>query len=135
MLTNTHPRQAAALADLAASLGLIHPRLALVHAHTAEATGDRQRALDLLDATLTVRNANTDPAWRDLLAACDAIAARQAAAARIPDQPPRYRLGHTAPATRPDRRCFQLTSNPDGPAEPPTPKPRARARRAKHAGR
>lgn len=154
MLTNTHPDTAADLAGLAATLDLTrrHPRLAAAGARRLEAGGDPDGALALIEAALAARAASTDPAWPDLVAARDAINARQVAAARLPAGPAPHRAGHTAPTCRPDRRRFQIQGPvPTGPEDvtaqtstqsstqspsPPPVKPRSRSRcGASHARR
>ena len=137
MLTNTHPDTAADLAGLAATLDLTrrHPRLAAAGARRLEAGGDPDGALALVEAALAARAASTDPAWPDLVAARDAINARQVAAARLPAGPAPHRAGHTAPTCRPDRRRFHKSRaryRPGPRTSPPRPPLRAPLRAPPH---
>jgi len=141
MLTNQKPDAAASLVDLADSLRLTHPRITHAKSRRLELLGDHDAALALIDATVATRGTSSDRAWVDLLSHRDAVASRQAALARIPAVPPPDRFGHSAPADRPDRRRFTLSTpkpadgaDMDAPVTT-TPKPRARKRRAVRAGR
>ncbi len=140
MLANTCPAKARDMAALADKLGLTHPHLTYAVAAEAELAGDPDSALTRIEHTLTTRNGSSDEAWTDLLTLRAAIQARQIAAARVP-QPREYRIGHSAPEDRPDRRRFQLPvpahatgSIPAG-LTPSAPKALARKRRAARAGR
>lgn len=135
MLSNRKPDAAAAVAELTISLGLTQPRLAHVHARRTELAGDGAKALTLIDAALAQRAGSTDRGWADLLSYRDAVAARQVAATRTPAGPKTVRVGHTAPANRPERRRFQLTPPSAVVATTRAPKARSRKRRALHAGR
>lgn len=108
MLEPKKPHDADLVAATAAGLGLVSPRLTLRAARTAEANGARSAALALIDNAATHQFGSTDLAWADLLTYRDAVAARHVAASRVPTMAAPYRVGHTAPADRPDRRRFQL---------------------------
>jgi hypothetical protein len=92
MLVLSRPADADTLVNLADHLGLVEPRL--IHWKTRK---------------LASRSDSTDRSWAELAAYRDALAARQAAirrrrAARAP------RRGHSAPATRPQRRRFTTSA-------------------------
>jgi DNA polymerase III epsilon subunit-like protein len=135
MLSNQSPDKASAVADLARSIGITHPRLVHVHARTAELAGHPGDALRVIAAALSGRNKSSDRAWADLLAYRDSVQARQVAAARLTGRTRSYRIGHSAPADRPDRLRFRLTLPTQEAARAPAPKAMARKRRAARAGR
>jgi DNA polymerase III epsilon subunit-like protein len=135
MLCNQFPDKASAMADLARGLGLTHPRLAHVQARNAELMGHPDEALTVITAALAGRNSSSDRAWADLLAYRDAVQARQVAVARARGRTSSHRVGHSAPADRPDRLRFSLTLCAQQGASAPAPKAMARKRRAARAGR
>ena len=109
-LTASRPADADDLAALADRLGLVEPRLVHRRARAVADTGDLPTAIALLGTGLAARDASSDRAWADLTSYRDALAARQAAAARgRPTRP--HRRGHSAPTTRPSRRRFTATHN------------------------
>jgi hypothetical protein len=61
--------------------------------------------LTLAETALSQQHQSTDPAWDELGAFRDALAAKKAAAERPRVVRP-HRVGHSAPATRPFRRRF-----------------------------
>ena len=108
-LTASRPADADDLAALADRLGL-EPRLVHRRARAVADTGDLPTAIALLGTGLAAPDASSDRAWADLTSYRDALAARQAAAARgRPTRP--HRRGHSAPTTRPSRRRFTATHN------------------------
>lgn len=93
----------ASLLDTVRAHDLLEPRIAH-HQVTELATRDIDAALAFAEATLLHRDGSTDPAWTDLAATRDALAARQSAASRVRPARP-HRAGHSA-TSRPSRRRF-----------------------------
>ncbi len=109
MLIETRPDDAYALADLADRLGLIEPRLIHLQARRLLAAGDLDAAIVAATTGLSGRGGSTDRGWAELAAYRDALAARQTAARRRRPARP-TRPGHSAPATRPQRRRFTTSA-------------------------
>lgn len=104
-ITAARPDDALELAHFAERLGLLEPRLVHQRARTTAEAGDLPAAIAALTTALSARAGSTDRAWADLAAYRDALTARHTAAQRPRPVRP-FRLGHSAPATRPTRRRF-----------------------------
>jgi DNA polymerase III epsilon subunit-like protein len=112
LLVNVAERErsgdAAALAALAAELGLVEPRLILYRARRLSEAGELEQAEEVARSGLAIRDGSTDLAWREIDRFRAGVAAHQEALRRV--KPERaFLFGRSAPAQRPQRRRFTNT--------------------------